>query len=277
MIKKIIQLADIHIKKTMDNWENEMYSTQLEKFILMCKDITENYKREEIRIVICGDLFHNKNNISNDLDYMASNFIRELEKIAPIRIIAGNHDYNANNIDQTNTITTFCETRGFNDTLLLDEVLNYRSGCITDDNIVWCVYSSFDNFIKPDILTARQENKNHKFIGLYHDMVNGAKLENGFIIDSGINDNAFEGCDCVMAGHIHKRQVIRKKGIDIVYCGSLIQQDFGETTSQHGFCVWDIETMIYDFVDLPSEYGYYNLELNNIDDIENDKIKQKNL
>ena len=277
MIKKIIQVADIHIRRTMDNWENEMYSVQLEKFIEECKKIVEPYDKDEVRIVICGDLFHNKNNISNDLDIMASNFIRVLEDIAPVRIIVGNHDYNANNIDQTHTITTFCETRGFTNTLLLDSILDYHSGCLVDDNIVWAVYSSFDNFICPDILTAKHENPNCKIIGLYHDMVNGATMNNGFIVDNGIMDNAFENCDCVMAGHIHKYQALRKKGVDVVYSGSLIQQDFGETTSQHGFCVWDVETMKYEFIELKNEYGFYNLEVNSIDDIDENKITQINI
>ena len=277
MIKKIIHVADIHIRRTMDNWENDMYSTQLEAFLEECQKIAEPYDKNEVRIVICGDLFHNKNNISNDLDIIASNFIRELEKIAPVRIIVGNHDFNANNIDQSHTITTFCETRGFQDTILLDTALDYCSGCIVDDNITWAVYSSFDNFIKPDITTARFENPNNKVIGLYHDMIVGATLNNGTVSDVGAKDDTFEGCDCVMAGHIHKRQALRRKGVDIVYSGSLIQQDFGETTTQHGFTVWDIETMKYEFVDLSSEYGFYKVEINNIEDIEGDKTQLLNI
>lgn len=277
MVKKIIQVADIHIRRTMDNWENNMYLELLTQFIEECKKIAEPYDRSEVRIVICGDLFHNKNNISNDLDIMATNFIRELEKIAPIRILVGNHDYNANNIDQAHTITTFCETRGFNDTILLDDILNYRSGCIIDDNIVWTVYSTFDDFIKPDIITTKQENNDKIFVGLYHDMILGATMNNGSVSDVGASSDTFDGCDCVMAGHIHKRQVLRKNGIDIVYSGSLFQQNFGETVTQHGFCVWNMEDLSHEFIDLKSDYGYYNLEINNLDDINNETLHHINL
>lgn len=277
MIKKIIQVADIHIRRTMDNWENDMYSELLTQFIEECKKVAEPYEYDEVRIVICGDLFHNKNNISNDLDIMATNFIRELESVAPVRIIVGNHDYNANNIDQSHTITTFCETRGFTNTLLLDAQLGYRSGCLVDDNVTWAVYSSFDEFIKPDIITAKQENPNNIVIGLYHDMIVGATMNNGSVADTGVADDAFDGCDCVMAGHIHKRQVLRRKGIDIVYSGSLFQQDYGETVSQHGFCIWDIEKLTHEFIDLESTYGFYNLEINSLEDIENNEIHHINI
>ena len=43
------------------------------------------------------------------------------------------------------------------------------------------------------------------------------------------------------AGDIHKRQEIKRGDVKIVYPGSLIQQTFGETVTQHGFAVWDLE------------------------------------
>lgn len=277
MVRKIIQVSDLHIHKTMDNWENEMYATQLGIFLEKCQEIAQNYEYDEVRIVICGDLFHNKNNISNDMDIMASNFIRNLETIAPIRIIAGNHDFNKNNINQTHTISTFIETHNFNNTLFLDEITNYHSGFIEDDNITWVLYSAFDNFIKPDLTKYKIEHKDKFFVGLYHDDIVGAKYNNGLEVECGLDGSAFEECDCVMAGHIHKRQALRIKGVDIVYSGSLIQQDFGETTTQHGFCLWDVETQSHEFIDIPSDYGFYEIEVDCLEDIDNNKIQITNL
>ena len=64
MIKKIIHLADIHIR---NNQRYEEYTEQLLKFIDKCKEICEPYEEDEVRIVICGDIFHSKNNISPEL------------------------------------------------------------------------------------------------------------------------------------------------------------------------------------------------------------------
>jgi DNA repair exonuclease SbcCD nuclease subunit len=98
-------------------------------------------------------------------------------------------------------------------------------------------------------------------------------LNNGTVVDGGVEGSLFEGCDCVMAGDIHKRQVLKRGNVDIVYSGSLIQQTFGETVSQHGFVIWDIENMTHEFVDLESDYGLYDISIENIDDIDNDKEK----
>ena len=79
-------------------------------------------------------------------------------------------------------------------------------------------------------------------------------------------------------GHIHRRQCMKHEGIPLVYCGSLIQQDFGENLSKHGFVIWDIENETYDEVDFDDDkYGFYNFVLNSEDDIENDKEEIINL
>ena len=54
MIKVVIQCSDIHIRPYL---RLEEYAEQLQKFVEKCKEITKDYKREEIRIVICGDIF----------------------------------------------------------------------------------------------------------------------------------------------------------------------------------------------------------------------------
>ena len=84
--------------------------------------------------------------------------------------------------------------------------------------------------------------------------------------------------DFVIAGHIHKRQEIKKKGVKIVYCGSLIQQNMGENISGHGGVIWDVENKTWEPFDLnDGEYGYYKFAINNPDDIDNDMEKILNL
>jgi DNA repair exonuclease SbcCD ATPase subunit len=47
----------------------------------------------------------------------------------------------------------------------------------------------------------------------------------------------------------------------VVYAGSLVQQNFGETLDGHGFLVWDLDTMTYEAVDIQNDYGYYTLDV----------------
>lgn len=268
MIKCIIHCADIHIR----NYSRyDEYSEQLMKFVDKCKEIADKYEKGEVRILIAGDLVNQKNNISNELIVFSSFFIRKLEEIAPVIIYAGNHDLVVNNTTRTDTLTALFDTAKFENSKFLDMLTDYSSGCINDDNVIWALYSIYDDFMKPDIEEARAENTDAVVVGLYHGMVVGATLNNGSVVDEGLGEDAFKGCDYVMAGHIHKRQVLKRGDVEIVYPGSLIQQTFGETVSQHGFAVWDVEKGTYEFVDIESDYGLYDMEIDKMEDIDEDK------
>jgi len=267
-IKVIIHCSDIHIR----NFQrlNE-YAEQLTNFVEKCKEIAKDYERDEIRIVICGDLVHQKNNISNELMTFSSFFLRQLEEIAKVIVVAGNHDLLVNNMSRTDTLTALFDTANFDDCMFIDSVLGFESGFVEDDNVVWALYSIYNGYAPPNFADLNAEGK--QIIGLYHGMVVGAKLNNGTVVDGGAEGSLFDGCTCVMAGDIHKRQVIKHNDIEIVYPGSLIQQTFGETVSQHGFVVWDVENMSHKFVDLESEYGLYDIEIESIEDLDEDKEK----
>ena len=71
--------------------------------------------------------------------------------------------------------------------------------------------------------------------------------------------------------NIMKKKIKIKKITPIVYSGSLIQQDFGENVSGHGFLLWDVPTLGFTEVDLNNDYGFYKFTVNSVDDVENDK------
>ena len=269
MIKRVIQVSDIHIRNFQRLGE---YAEQLNKFVEKCKEIAAPYEKEEVRIVICGDLAHQKNQISPELMTFASFFLRQLEEIATVLVIAGNHDLIVNNTSRTDTLTALFDTANFQNCKFLDAMLGYESGFVEDDNIIWAVYSIYDGFNPPN-MESLENVEGKRIIGLYHGMVVGATLNNGTVVEGGVDGGLFNGCSCVMAGDIHKRQVLKRGDVEIVYPGSLIQQTFGETVSQHGFVVWDIEDMTHEFVDLESDYGLYDIQVESIEDLDNDKEK----
>jgi DNA repair exonuclease SbcCD ATPase subunit len=57
--------------------------------------------------------------------------------------------------------------------------------------------------------------------------------------------------------------MISPKGCKVVYAGSLIQQNFGETLDRHGFLAWDLDTMTYEEIDIKNDYGYYTMDIDN--------------
>jgi len=264
MIKKIIHLADIHIRTYRMHDE---YREILGDTISKCRELLSGYTRDEVRIVIAGDLVHQKITISNELLVLTTWFIRELESTAKVVLIAGNHDLLENNKTRLDSITPIVELLG------KAEVVYYKeSKCYLDDNIVWCVYSIFNDNERPDIDKAREEYGNNKtYVGLYHAPVLGAQTDIGYKFDHGTPLSHFNGCDMVMLGDIHKRSCFQLDNTLIAYPSSCIQQNFGENVSNHGFLLWDVEKRNYDEHNIETKYGFYQFKITAIDDIDNNK------
>lgn len=261
MVKKIIHLADIHIRTFR---QHDEYKEVFKNLLIQITDLVKDYKREEIRIVLAGDLVHQKIIISNEQLILGTWFLRSLEQIAPLIVIAGNHDLLENNKDRIDSISPMVQ-------FLPDANLNFfkESKCYLDDNVVWCVYSIFEHNKTPDITSARTQFGSDKiYVGLYHAPLLNAKTDIGYEIDHGAGLDIFEGCDIAMLGDIHKRQSFNHKGILIAYPSSLIQQNFGENVSNHGFLCWDVLTKTFTEHNVDNKYPYYNFRIKSLDDLE---------
>lgn len=274
MIKRIYQISDLHIP----NSEEDRPYEKMQNIFLHClvDDIIHSgYNSDEIRIVLVGDIFHQKIKVSNEARVLFHKLLNTLSVMAKTIIVAGNHDLLENNKSRTDSIgPTFEIANAYDDKIVyIDKDLGYESGCLIDDNIVWVLYSIFDNYKKPFI--EKKEDK--QYIGLYHGSVVGAVTDSGRMSEEGVDTNIFTECNCVMAGHIHKFQEIRKNGVPIVYSSSLYQRDCGENISMHGYVVWDIPSMTYNFVEVPNNYRYYKFLIESYDDVKEDKERLINL
>jgi DNA repair exonuclease SbcCD nuclease subunit len=268
-VKKIIHMADIHIRTYRLHDE---YKEVFKKLLYDISELVKDYQRDELRIVIAGDLVHQKIVISNEQLILGTWLLRSLEKIAPVIIIAGNHDLLENNKDRMDSITPMVQ-------FLPDNNINFfkESKCYLDDNIVWCVYSIFEGNLRPDIESARLAFGDDKtYIGLFHGPIIGLKTDLGYEIDHGYELEIFEGCDIVMCGDIHKRGGFNYKGIPIFMSSSLIQQNFGENVSKHGFLMWDVETKTYTEHDVKNNYSYYQFRIKSLEDLETGNEKLTN-
>jgi DNA repair exonuclease SbcCD nuclease subunit len=250
-------------------------------FIEKCKKIVkEEDGPENVRIVVAGDIFHNKLAITNESILCANWFFSELDKICKTFIVIGNHDFLMNNIGRVDSLSPLFEIGSYKQVYFIDKELDYKSGIYNDDNIAWCLYSSFTGFNTPDIEVHKEamkgmENAPEIYVGLIHGDVNGAITTTNRVTENGLDPGIFDGCDFVIAGHIHKRQEIKKNGVRIVYCSSIRQRDMGESINGHGFVLWDIEDpedIEYKYVDIPNPNGgFYKFVINDITDIQNDK------
>jgi DNA repair exonuclease SbcCD nuclease subunit len=252
---------------------HELYKRQFDLFLseLNAKFMgwsNENITHNDIRIVIAGDIAHQKINISNEQLLLTSWFIKELTRFGKVVIIPGNHDFLENNTQRLDSITPVVE-------LLNDTNISYYkdSGVYVDDNINWVVYSLYQHNERPTF--ERGENLN---VGLFHSPIQGMSTDMGFQFEDAYDQLNFVGLDLLLCGDIHKRQTFTlPEGGKGVMIGSMIQQNFGESVKHHGYGIYDVKTNNYTFHDMENEQPFLHFKIKDITDIENEKEELLNI
>ena len=87
MIKKIIHIADIHIRTFQ---LHDLYKKQFQTLIDKLEIELMGLSKDEVRIVIAGDIAHQKINISNEQILLTSWFLSQLTKLGKVIILPGN-------------------------------------------------------------------------------------------------------------------------------------------------------------------------------------------
>ena len=256
---KIVLVSDIHIR--LFNRLNE-YKEQFERLYTHLEDEKPEY------IVVGGDLFHSKTTLSPESISLSSSFLRRLSELCDtLIVIPGNHDLLVNNKDRLDSITPVIENLNINNIYYLT-----KSECYDIGDFIWCVWSQIEDNTRPDVNSSLEKHPNKKHIGLYHGVIQGLSTDIGFEFEDGTETNDFDGLHYTLCGDIHKRQVLyNTQGRPIIMVGSLIQQDQGESISNHGYCVVDTINDKFDFVNLETEYGFYTFKIKSYDDLINDK------
>lgn len=258
MINRLVHFSDLHVRLFKDH---ELYRSIISQMLEEWKSIAPD------RIVFTGDLVHSKNQMTPELVEFVAWILTECSKITKTIVIIGNHDFLENNVSRLDALTPIIDS-------LKDEMIVYykNRGVYEDQNINWCVYSLMDHNIPPDV--KKSKNKN---IGLFHGPIQGLYTDIGYKFEDGFDVNKFKGCDIVLCGDIHKRQVFDIPGGKKAYMvGSTIQQNFGETVRNHGYGVYDIQKDEYVFVDLPNPKPFLSFHISSIDDLVSGKEKLVN-
>jgi DNA repair exonuclease SbcCD ATPase subunit len=249
-LKKIYHIADIHIRNVKRHNE---YRQVFEK---MFEEIRKRGTDDSI-IYLAGDIAHAKLELSPELVREISWLFTECSKHCETILITGNHDCNMNNSDRLDVLTPIVDALNLPNFTYLKDTQVYGIG-----GIDFAVFSIFDN--KANWPKANTIFGNKK-IALFHGPVDNSQTDIGYTVSSRhFTTDMFDGYDLALLGDIHKRQeMISPKGCKVVYAGSLIQQNFGETLDKHGFLVWDLDTFTYEAVDIQNDYGYYTMDIDN--------------
>jgi DNA repair exonuclease SbcCD nuclease subunit len=250
MIKRLIHFSDLHIRLFKDH---DLYKKVMESAFNEWRTLQPD------RIIFTGDLVHSKNQMTPELVEFVARVLTECSKITKTILIIGNHDFLENNNTRLDALTPII------DSLNNENIVYYKNmGVYQDENINWCVYSLMQHNIPPDIVKSKSKN-----IGLFHGPIQGLYTDIGYKFEDGFSADKFKGCDLVLCGDIHKRQIFDIPGGKKAYMiGSTIQQNFGETVRKHGYGVYDVEKDEYDFVDLPNPKPFLSFYINSIECLE---------
>ncbi len=251
MIRKLIHFSDLHVRLFKDH---DLYRSIMNDAFKQWREINPD------RIVFTGDLVHSKNQMTPELVEFIAWVLTECSKSAKTILIPGNHDFLENNMERLDALTPVISS------LQNENIVYYKNrGVYNDSNIDWCVYSLMDHNIPPQI-----EKSDRVKIGLFHGPVQGLTTNLGFKFEDGFEVSKFEGCDLVLCGDIHKRQIFDIPGDKKAYMiGSTICQNYGETITKHGYGIYDVEKDEYVTVDLENPKPFLSFRIKSFEDLEN--------
>jgi DNA repair exonuclease SbcCD ATPase subunit/DNA repair exonuclease SbcCD nuclease subunit len=256
-LQHIAHIADVHIRLFR---RHDEYQQAFEKLYTDLESVKES-GHEDFVIVLAGDIVHAKTDMSPEMVEVTSTFLSRIADIAPTILIAGNHDCNLANTHRLDALTPIVNN-------LKHPNLYYirNSAIVHVADTAFAVMSIFD---EPDMWPSASEIDDATTkIALYHGPVHGAVAGNFTITNRHVALDKFDGFDLALLGDIHSHQTMQEYDPEngkpiVVYASSLIQQNFGETVENHGWCLWDVPTRTFEFVELDNDYGYVTLEVVN--------------
>lgn len=249
-IDTIFHCSDIHIR--LNKRHNE-YKEVFNNFYRMLEE--KKKTKPNSLIVCCGDILHQKLDLSPEAIIMVLDFLENLALIFPTIIIAGNHDALLTNNHRQDSLSGILHKRTINNLWYLKDSGIYRYG-----NLVFGVSSLLDNTEGFSFISANQITNGTK-IGLYHGAVGCPINSEGFKLSGERKIQDFDGYDLVLLGDIHMFQYLNEEKT-IAYSSSLISQNFGETDQYHGFLEWDIPTKTSKYNIVENPYRFISIDYN---------------
>jgi DNA repair exonuclease SbcCD nuclease subunit len=195
-IDKIYHIADVHIRNLKRHQE---YKTVFGRTVESIKStITANDV-----IFLGGDIVHAKTDMTPELIQAVQEFFKQFADIAPVILIAGNHDMNLNNKSRLDALTP-----------IVNAIKHPNLYYIKDSGLFQIADKIFIHLAVDDkpvkylsiLESAKQVNHLDKII-LHHGAVDKASTDIGFCISNDhVSVEMFNSCNpkMVLLGDIHK-------------------------------------------------------------------------
>jgi DNA repair exonuclease SbcCD nuclease subunit len=220
--------SDIHLGLGQDS--TVWHKTALD----FAKWASETYHEKGIdEIIISGDTFHNRSQISVQTLAVAKQFFDYFKEFK-IYIIAGNHDSYFKDSCEVNSISILDGWDNIHivDTTPITLETNYSK---TIGLVPWGV--TLENMPKCDIMFAHLE------ISSFY-MGPNRVCEHGFTYKDLFNVSPY-----IISGHFHKRDHRKYEKGEILYLGSPYQHNFGDAQDDRGIYIFNIEKNTFEFIE----------------------------
>ena len=251
-VTHIIAIADVHIRK--DESRDDEYKIVFERFY---KEVEELVKKEPNTIIyIGGDLIENRNIFSKSSLEMVIDFLTVMSEYCDVIMILGNHDVNMNNENTGSIIVPIVKV--LNSQKKKHKIYLLNEGKVfTYNNLSFALTTMFAK----ETTQFCVDDKNIK-INIYHGTINGCTNVDGYEFKNSLSFSVkdFDKSDYYIFGDVHKQQFLNKSKTAF-YCGSLIQQTFGEDLYEHGYMYISLKDRKIEFKRIKSDYGKLRIEL----------------
>lgn len=257
-ITHIIHIADLHIRA--GDYEKARIVEYTHVFTKFINEIRKLEFIDTSLIAIAGDIFHHKGHIDLPGLSILIDFFDSLLDIAPVIIIAGNHDLyqqDASGDDNLNMLKKVFRKHTVNRFYYLQntglyEYNNVGIGVVSIKDVLRKTSGSglvdeLPTYPDPSIFAACGPSAINCKIAMFHGSVNDT--------ENGHNIEWFGDYDFGVFGDTHKQQVNTTNEFIWGYPGSLVQQDNGESTDGHGFIIWNIKDKSATANHVTNDYG----------------------
>ena len=217
--------SDIHIGLGQNSsiWhENVLQFAEWVKDFYLSKNIHT--------LIIPGDIFHNRNEISVQTLNVANVFFEKLKDFNII-ISTGNHDCYYKDRSDINSVSIFN---------------NWPNIQVVDKNPV--TVEAFDKKISFIPWGTSLDNIPNTDICFGHFEINSFKYNNYAVCEHGLTSaDLLNKSRLIISGHFHTKDCREYSNGKIVYLGSPYQQNFGDTEEERGVYIFNIKSEKFTF------------------------------
>ena len=221
---RICCISDIHIgvHQNSAQWHDILFQwARWLKKELNNKGVTD--------IMICGDLFHYRDEISVNTLHATSRLL-ELWEDFNVVMLVGNHDAYYKERADVNSLSIFKNRRNVT---IVDKTLSVNQGDKSLCMVPWGVEAR--DIPKCDIMFGHFE-------------IQSFKLNNFKVCETGIHaKQLLEKSPLIITGHFHLRDEREYDDGKVLYLGNPFQMDFGDREGVKGYYLLDINECEYSF------------------------------